>query len=102
MSCTVTVPELLKSALGLLATLPIWYLLASIGHLIARAFGGRGSHYGARLALFWALVVISPAMLFHGLVLGLAGNSTFVLALGGGIAAGFVLLWVVMLREVER
>lgn len=100
-----TVPlaqRLYAAALGLLATLPIWYLLASLGHMIARAFGGKGSHYGARLALFWALVVIAPAMLLHGLVLGMAGSTTATMLLGGAVAAGFLVFWMVMLREVER
>ncbi len=89
-------------ALGLLATLPVWYGLAAISHLVARALGGRGAHYGARLALFWALVVVSPAMLFHGLVLGMAGGSTFTSALGAAVAIVFVVIWMLMLREVER
>ena len=96
-------PQLLfAAALGLLATLPIWYLLAAVSHLIARAFGGKGSNYGARLALFWALVVISPAMLVHGLVLAMADNPVFSTLLGLGIGAGFVMLWILMLIEVER
>lgn len=89
-------------ALGLLATLPVWYGLAAISHLVARALGGKGRHFGARLALFWALVVISPAMLFHGLVLGMAGDSTFTTGLGAAVAAVFLVMWMLMLREVER
>jgi hypothetical protein len=96
-------PQLLfAAALGLLATLPVWYLLAAVSHMIARACGGKGGHYGARLALFWALVVISPAMLVHGLVLAMADNPVFSALLGVGIGAGFVMLWIVMLIEVER
>lgn len=94
--------RLFAAALGLLATLPLWYGLAALSHGVARLAGGRGSHYGARLALFWALVVISPAMLFQGLVAGLTGSTPFVLGLGGAVAAGFVGLWLLMLREVER
>ncbi len=89
------------AALGLLATTPLWYLLAAIGHLVARALGGKGSHFGARLALFWALVVISPAMLVQGLVQGMIGGTT---ATGFGVLVllGFVGFWMVMLHEVER
>jgi hypothetical protein len=94
--------RLFAAALGLLATIPVWYLLAALSHLIARAVGGRGSPYGARLALFWALVVISPAMLVHGLVLGMADNPGFSALFGAGVGAGFVTLWILMLIEVER
>ena len=94
--------RLFAAALGLLATIPVWYLLAALSHLVARAVGGRGSYYGARLALFWALVVISPAMLVHGLVLAMADNPGFSALFGFGVAAGFVTLWILMLREVER
>lgn len=39
------------------------YGLASVSHLIAKVFGGRGSGYTARLALFWSVLVISPLAL---------------------------------------
>lgn len=94
--------RLFAAALGLLATLPVWYGLAAVSHLIARAIGGRGSQYGARLALFWALVVVGPAMLVHGLVQAMADNPGFSTLFGVGIGLGFLLLWVVMLIEVER
>ena len=89
------------AALGLLATVPLWYGFAAIGHLVARALGGKGSHFGGRLALFWALVVISPAMLVQGLVQGMIGGSTAT-GLGVLVLAGFLGFWVVMLQEVER
>ena len=47
-------------------------------------------------------MVISPAMLVHGLVLAMADNPVFSTLLGLGIGAGFVMLWIVMLIEVER
>jgi hypothetical protein len=93
--------RLYPAALGLLATVPLWYLLAAIGHLVALAMGGKGSHFGARLALFWALVVISPAMLVQGLVQGMIGGSTST-GLGVLVLAGFLGFWGVMLQEVER
>jgi hypothetical protein len=40
-----------------------FYLLAALSHLAAKGFGGSGTGYGARLALFWALLVISPLSL---------------------------------------
>ena len=94
--------RLLAAALGLLATIPLWYLLAALGHLVARALGGKGSYFGGRLALFWALVVVSPAMLLQGLVQGLLGASTASMGAGLVVAAAFLLFWTIMLREVER
>ena len=90
-------PRLYATSLGLLATIPVWYLLAALGHLAARALGGKGSYYGGRLALFWSLVAISPAMLVQGLVgVGLAAN-----LLGLAVGAGFLVFWVLALMEVE-
>ena len=94
---TPLLPRLYATSLGLLATIPVWYLLAALGHLAARALGGKGSYYGGRLALFWSLVAISPAMLVQGLVgVGLAAN-----LLGLAVGAGFLVFWVLALMEVE-
>ncbi|MEM9552221.1 MAG: YIP1 family protein, partial [Pseudomonadota bacterium] len=40
----------------------IFYLLAALSHLVARAVGGKGTWFGARLALFWALLASSPVL----------------------------------------
>ncbi len=88
-------------ALGLLAAIPLMYLLAAVGHLVARALGGQGSFHGARLALFWAALVASPAMLVHGLAVGLRGTGGAVTGLGLLVAALFLGLWLIMLHEVE-
>lgn len=94
-------PRLFGAALGLLATMPLWYLLAALGHLVARAFGGKGSFYGARLALFWSLLAISPAMLVQGLVQGLIGAGAAANLLGVVVALGFLTLWALTMKEVE-
>jgi len=78
------------------------YAIAAASHVIARLFGGRGSGLGARLALFWALLAIAPAMLLQGLVAGFVGpgaalNLVYIL-----VALGFLRLWFLMLAEVER
>lgn len=49
------------------------YTLAAISHLLAKLFRGKGTHYGARLALFWALLAASPLMLLNGLIAGFVG-----------------------------
>ena len=44
------------------------YLIAALSHLVAKAFGGTGTSYGARLALFWTLLVIAPLSLLSTMV----------------------------------
>lgn len=94
--------RLFAAFLGLLVTIPFWYALAALSRLMARAMGGRGSWYGARLALFWALVAITPGMLLMGLSLGFLGQGAQTNALGAAIGLAFLLLWALMLREAER
>lgn len=99
---TTLVQRLYAAGLGLLVTIPIWYLLAALGHVAARAFGGKGSYYGGRIALFWAMVTIAPGMLLHGLVQGFLGLTSLSTGLGVLVAIGFLALWLGMLQEVER
>lgn len=39
------------------------YGLAALSHVFARSFAGKGTFFHARLALFWALLVVSPLAL---------------------------------------
>lgn len=94
-------PRLLPRGLAVLATIPLWYGLAALSHLVARAMGGQGSWYSARLALFWALATISPLMLLQGLVSGMIGAGPALWLVSGGVAFGFLWLWLCMLHEVE-
>lgn len=98
---TPVMPRIYAAALGLLATIPLWYLVAALGHLVGRAFGGKGSHYGGRLALFWSLLAISPAVLLQGLVQGLSGPGQAASLLGVLVGVAFIVIWVQALREVE-
>ncbi len=71
----------------------LFYGIAATFHVMTRVFGGQGTWYTSRLALFWSLLALSPLMLFHGLSAGFIGPSpalTFVSAL---VVAGFVWLW---------
>ncbi len=79
----------------------LMYGLAALSHIVAKAFGGAGTWFGARLALFWTLLATSPLFLFFGLVRGLIGpgtQTTLVGWLGAGI---FLFIWVQFLREAE-
>jgi hypothetical protein len=52
------------------------YGAAAAAHLVAKGFGGRGGFLGARAALFWSGLAISPAVLGIGLLdaLGVAAT----------------------------
>lgn len=80
----------------------LFYGVAAISHLAARAMGGKGSWYGARLALFWSLLCTVPLMLLQGLVAGVIGQGPAATMVGLGVALAFVWIWINMLIEVER
>ena len=78
------------------------YTVAQISHLVMRLFGGKGSSFGARMALFWALLAVAPAMLIQGLFAGFLGQTTAVIAVQLAVLAAFLWMWVSMLTEVAR
>lgn len=79
----------------------LFYLVAAVAHLGARALGGRGSWFGARLALFWALLAVSPAMLLHGLTAGFVGPSTALTLVGFVTLGAFGWIWINSLIVAE-
>ncbi|MFV2035604.1 MAG: YIP1 family protein, partial [Halocynthiibacter sp.] len=79
----------------------LFYGLAALGHLAALLLGGRGSWFSARLALFWALLAISPLMLLRGLVLGFIGQGTELTAVNILVGVLFLLIWVNGMRAAE-
>lgn len=50
------------------------YLVAGLVWLVTRLFRSRLSGYGARIALFWALLAATPLMLLRGLTAGFIGE----------------------------
>jgi hypothetical protein len=78
------------------------YAIAAASHLAARLMGGRGSWFGARMALFWSLLAVSPLMLLQGLVAGFLGPGTAATLTGLAVMAGFLFLWLSALAEAER
>lgn len=78
------------------------YAIAALSHLIARLLGGAGSWFGARFALFWALLVASPLWLLWGLVAGFIGAGPAENAVGALALAAFVIHWAVNLVTAER
>lgn len=94
--------RMLAAGMGLLATIPLWYGLAALSRLVAGALGGRGTWFSARLALFWALVAVSPLLLLQGLALAFLGYGTQTTVLGAGVALAFLALWIILMIEAER
>lgn len=89
--------------LGWLIIAPLcFYLLAGLSHVVARALGGQGGWYGARLALFWALLAASPVLLLHGLVSGFIGQGPVRDGVGLLWLAVFLWFWLTGLRQAER
>ena len=78
------------------------YGFALISHLIARTFGGKGTGFGARLALFWAMLAITPATLLQGLTAGFVGQSPALYLVQSFVTIGFIWIWMSMLVEVEQ
>lgn len=70
------------------------YALAWLTHLVARAVGGKGDSYNARLALFWALLASSPFALLHGLIAGFVGPGPGQQAVGLIWFALFMWFWI--------
>jgi hypothetical protein len=89
--------------LGLVFVLPLFfYGLAAVTRIVARAFGLRVGGTGARVALFWALLCLSPLLLLHGLAVGFWGQGAAVVLLGLSVVAGFGYLWLRMLAGVRE
>ena len=90
-------------AVGLIFVLPLLaYGVAALLRLISRIFGAKADYYSARLAMFWALLASSPALILAGMVKGFIGlgaaNSTV------GALWLLVFLWVLgnSLIEAEK
>ena len=95
-----------RMAGALLGTLfllpPLAYGIAGLSHLAARALGGRGSYFAARLALFWALLAVAPVMLLQGLMRGFLGDGAGTVTIGVMVLGVFLWIWGSMLAEAER
>lgn len=89
--------------LGTVFILPLFfYTLALVSHWAARLVGGQGSAYGARLALFWALLSSAPLVLLNGLVAGFIGPGPAQTLVGLIWVAVFVWFWLSGLRQAQR
>lgn len=78
----------------------VFYALALLAHAVTRAFGGQGTAYGARLALFWALLAASPLVLLNGLVAGFVGPGPALSIVGFAWVVVFGWFWIAGMRRV--
>lgn len=95
------IQRLFAAALGMLGLIPVFYALAALGHLAAKLMGGLGGYFDGRLALFWSLTCTTPAVLIYGLLRAFAAGSVIVAVAGFLTFLAFLILYTVMLREVE-
>lgn len=79
----------------------IAYALAALSHVAALVIGGRGSFHAARLALFHALLAVSPLALVQGLAAGFVGQGMALSLLGGLVFAVFLWIWFAALIAAE-
>ncbi len=79
----------------------VLYLIAALSRLLARLFGGKGSWYSARLALFWSLLATSPMLLLNGLLAGVPELAILQTLVGGLALAGFFVIWLASLIQTE-
>lgn len=92
-------PMLGGALLGWLIIAPLMmYALAAIGRLVVRVAGLRMSGFGARLALFWALLASTPLLLLFGLVGGFVGAGAAQSLVGLVWVAVFLWFWITGLR----
>lgn len=80
----------------------IFYGIAALSHLVAKIFGGKGTWFGARLALFWTMLAVSPLMLLNGLVTGFFPQGAERAITGGLLTLAFFAIWLISLAEAER
>ncbi|MEP3345991.1 MAG: YIP1 family protein [Litoreibacter sp.] len=88
---------------GTLLLAPIFfYVVASMSHLVAKAFGGQGTPTDARLAMFWGLLASTPLVLFQGLVKAMIGAGLQANMVALASFAVFLWVWINSLIELEK
>lgn len=88
--------------MGWLFIAPLFfYLLAFLTHLGAKVFGGNGSGFESRMALFWALLAASPLWLLSGLVAGFIGPGVAFNLTGLVAGLAFLGIWTAGLWEIQ-
>ncbi|MEC8195764.1 MAG: YIP1 family protein [Pseudomonadota bacterium] len=96
-------PLLGANLFALMFVLPLLAVtLAFVSHVALRAFGRKQSSFGARFALFWAMLSTGPLYLLVGLVEGFIGQGTALTIVSALWLVSFVWIWVSGLLEAGR
>lgn len=94
-----------RLAITLFVWLFVWplilYVFGGLTHVLARLVGGKGQGVNARLALFWAILAVSPLFLLRGMA-SVSQSVPMVMVMNYAIAAGFFRIWLSGLYEAER
>lgn len=81
----------------------LFYVVAFVAFLLARALRAGATPYGARLAVFWGWLAASPLALFYGLLVGFNGlEHPGTVAIGAVWLAVLLWFWVAGLIETSR
>ena len=72
----------------------ILYALGALTYLVARTLRSKITNYGARLALFWALLASCPLMLLWGLTAGFIGPGVQMTTVGFIWFVLFMWFWI--------
>lgn len=80
----------------------MFYALALVAHGVARALGGQGPSYNARLSLFWSLLASAPLVLLNGLVAGYIGSGIELSIVGLIWFCVFMWFWLASMLAVYR
>ena len=78
------------------------YVVASLVALASRLTRWRLAAEDSRLALFWALLAVAPAMLLSGLTEGFAGPGAALTLTRAVAGLGFLVIWGAGLRALAR
>lgn len=78
------------------------FLVGTLSGVVMRAFGTKITDFRARLALFWALLAVSPGMLLQGLLAGMVGPGTGLSIVKTLVGLAFVWIWFRLLREAVK
>lgn len=85
----------------------VLYGVSALTHLAAKPFGGSGTFYGARHALFWMLTVLSPLLIVKGMLgsvfiqIGGPTGESLLAVLNIILALAVLRIWGVFLAETE-
>lgn len=79
----------------------VLYVVAFVVHQIARLIGGKGTGLDVRIATFWSVLAVTPALLLLGLTTGFVGPGPAQSIVGTVTLCGFIWIWLNSLYVAE-